>query len=180
MSNLLQQALLKTAAPEPDPRDTANILRHNEAILSYRRGTAKSNFDTLGNFASNCPNCNWSPSWWTICAPTWCVISESPYIGSKQSHILKVPHRKALRLRHPGLQIGTDALHELGTPRLNLLKAHNVRARRPIELQHLDIDCRSGLDLALPIPPRNRADPSLVFFNVHDIHSPTSLNRTRQ
>ena len=47
MSNLLQQALLKTAAPEPDPRDTANILRHNEAILSYRRGTAKSNFDTL-------------------------------------------------------------------------------------------------------------------------------------
>ena len=130
--------------------------------------------------ASNCPNCNWSPSWWTICAPTWCVISGSPYIGSKQSHILKVPHRKALRLRHPGLQIGTDALHELGTPRLNLLKAHNVRARRPIELQHLDIDCRSGLDLALPIPPRNRADPSLVFFNVHDIHSPTSLNRTRQ
>ena len=42
MSNLLQQALLETAAPEPDPRDTAikinpNILRHNEAILSYRQ-----------------------------------------------------------------------------------------------------------------------------------------------
>ena len=50
-------------------------------------------------------------------------------------------------------------------------------------LQHLDIDRRRGLDLTLPVSTRNPADPSLVFFNVHDIHSlsnPLNSPRSRR